>query len=130
MHPLAPTMDSNTHHNAMAPTTTATASNLPADLDQVARELAYATAQLAAWTEIRKENLAKLQAAHAAGDAPTKFNAYGYSFGLQTGKASTTFDAHGKAAIETLKADLQEQGHCTVTTGDPFWVLRQAKAKA
>jgi hypothetical protein len=114
----------------MAPTTAAAVSTLPADLDQVARELAYATAQLAAWTEIRKEQLAKLQAAHDAGTVPTKFSAYGYSFALQTGKTSTTFDAHGKAAIETLKAELQEQGHCTLTTGDPFWVLRQAKAKA
>lgn len=98
------------------------------DLERTQQELAYATAQLEAWTEIRKAALAKLGEAHTAGLVPTKFTAYGYNFGLQTGKTSKTFDAHGKAAIDALQQSLIDQGHCTTSVGAPFWVLRKAKA--
>lgn len=98
------------------------------DLDRVTEQLAYATAQLEAWTELRTKAIAQLKQLHAAGEAPTKFTANGYNFALQTGKTSTTFDAHGKAAIDDLKATLIDQGHCETKVGDPYWVLRKAKA--
>lgn len=112
------------HHMTAAPTTKPE----PATLDSVTADLAYATAQLEAWKAIRETAITNLQRLHAAGDAPTKFNAHGYQFALQTGKTSTTFDAHGKAAIDDLKAALIDQGHCETKVGDPFWVLRKAKA--
>ena len=100
------------------------------DLEQIQKDLAIATAQLEAWTEIRKAALVKLGDAHAAGDVPTKFTAFGYNFGLQTGKTSKTFDAHGKAAIDALQQSLIDQGHCSTSVGAPFWVLRKGKAAA
>lgn len=97
------------------------------DFDTITKQLAYATAQLEAWKAQRDEAVEQLARLHAAGDAPTKFDAYGYAFALQTGKTSATFDAHGKQAIADLRATLVEQGHCTETQGKPYWVLRKAK---
>lgn len=107
-----------------APTTDGTIT-----LESVAADLAYATAQLEAWKTLREEAVAKLQLLHAAGDAPTKFTSHGYNFGLQTGRTSTTFDAHGKAAIDDLKQQLIDQGHCTTTIGQPYWMLRKSTKK-
>jgi len=108
--------------------TTTTAATTTTDLEQVQKDLAYATAQLEAWTKIRKDALEQLGEAHAAGLVPTKFTAFDYNFALQTGKTSKTFDAHGKSAIDDLQKTLIEQGHCSTSVGAPFWVLRKAKA--
>jgi hypothetical protein len=107
-------------------TTTVTADRL----EQITQELAYATAQLEAWKTQRDAAVAQLQEAHAAGLCPTRFTAFGYTFGLQSGRTSTTLTAAGKAAQEALRQQLLQSGDATESVGSPYWVLRKAKAQA
>ena len=108
-------------------TTPATTAPTAADFDRITQQLAYATAQLEAWKEQRQEAIDLLDQLHAAGIAPTKFDAYGYSFALQTGKKSQVKDTEAKLALERLQADLIRDGHITETVGSPFWTLRKGK---
>jgi hypothetical protein len=97
------------------------------ELDTITKNLAYATAQLEAWKQQRDAAVEQLARLHAAGDAPTKFDAYGYAFALQSGRVSSVFDAHGKSELADLRATLLEQGHGTESHGKPYWVLRKSK---
>lgn len=96
------------------------------EMSLLARDILEANAAVKQWEERAKALKTRLTELWTVGVVPTTFLEHGYNFTLQDGKEGLDIDDEGKQQIETLKAQLIEEGHAEPKAGNPFWVARKA----